>query len=101
MFTRIVLPATAFLLAVSPTAAGLVRLQITEVAPVRFERRGDVVFADFGKDAYGNLRIEFAADPPEGTLQVRLGEKLAGDGAIDREPPGSVNFRELSLLVRP
>lgn len=81
-------------------AATPVPLEITEVKPVRVEQRGQIVFADFGKDAYGNLKIEFATDPPAAVLKVRLGEKLAQDGTIDRVPPGSVNYRELSLSTR-
>ena len=70
-------------------------LQVTEVAPVRVEARGNVLFADFGNDAYGNLKIHFPSAPPAGELTVRLGEKLTDRGAIDRRPPGSVNYREL------
>jgi len=81
--------------------AGAVQLQTTEVAPVVFEKRGNVLFADFGKDAYGNLQIDFSAALPDGVVKVRLGEKLAEDGAIDRKPPGSVSFREVSFLTKP
>jgi len=92
---------TAFLLVVSAMAAEPVRLQITEVAPARFEKRGQVLFVDFGKDVYGNLRIDFSSEPPAGTKSVRLGEKLAEDGTIDRNPPGNVNYREISLAIQP
>lgn len=80
---------------------GPTKLQITPVAPLRLETRGPVYFADFGKDAYGNLEIRFSGSAPAATLTVRLGEKLGADGAIDRTPPGSVNFRELTLTTRP
>jgi len=82
-------------------AADPVELQITPVEPVLFERRGDVFFADFGKAAYGNLQVEFSEDPPVAQLKVRLGEKLGADGRIDRDPPGSVNFREIELYTQP
>ena len=58
-------------------------------------------FADFGQAAYGNLKVEFAGDPPTNGMVVALGEKLAKDGAIDRHPPGSVNFREIKLVPMP
>jgi hypothetical protein len=90
-----VIVATAFLLSAAAIAVEPVRLRVSEVAPVRFEKRGDVLFADFGKDAYGNLRIEFSSAPPVGTVKVRVGEKLAEDGTVDRNPPGSVNYREI------
>lgn len=82
-------------------AADVVPLQVTAVAPVRFEKRGEILFADFGQDAFGNLKIEFPSDPPAAELKVRLGEKLGADGTIDRKPPGSVNFRELTLTTQP
>src|SRR4051812_6464251 len=76
-----------------------VKLEVTPLEPVRFEKRGDIYFADFGKDVYGNLQITFPNDSPATTLTVRLGEKLSADGAIDRKPPGSVSFREVKLTT--
>src|SRR5581483_528500 len=98
---QLVTVAAALSLSAAAIAAEPVRLQISEVAPVRFEKRGDVLFADFGKDVYGNLRIEFSSGPPTGTVKVRLGEKLAENGTIDRNPPGSVNYREIPLSIQP
>ncbi len=89
------------LVAVSAAATESVPLQITPIAPVRFEKRGDVLFADFGEDAYGNLQINFSSDPPTNIVTVRLGEKLGIDGTIDRQPFGSVNYREIFLRVAP
>lgn len=73
---------------------------ITEVTPVRLELRGAVQWADFGEDAYGSLKITLPADAPSGELTVRLGEKLAAAGAIDRRPGGSVNYREVTLPLQ-
>lgn len=80
-------------------AADPIKLQITEVPPVHFDNRSNTLFADFGQDVYGNLRIEFSSDPATETITVRLGEKLAGAGTIDQKPPGSVNFREIPLSI--
>ena len=82
-------------------AAEPVKLETTLLAPVRVEYRGGVTFVDFGRDAYANLRIEFPQAVPAATLIVRLGEKLAVDGTIDRKPPGSVCYREMTLRVGP
>ena len=83
--------------------AALDSLQITPVAPARTTTRDGVLFADFGKAAFATLLVEFADDPPAGEITVRLGEKLAAgtDDAIDRKPPGSVNFIELALQTQP
>lgn len=80
-------------------AAEPVKLLVTPVEPGRVEKRGEIYFADFGKDAYGNLQITLPANAPAATLKVRLGEKLAGDGTIDRKPPGSVSFIEVPLTT--
>lgn len=73
---------------------------VTAVPPERQEIRGDVLFADFGQDAYGTLEVTFRVPPPAGKYVVRLGEKLSADGTIDRKPPGSVNYREIQLVPR-
>jgi alpha-L-rhamnosidase len=75
-------------------------LLVTPVQPVRFEKRGETYFADFGKDAYGNLQITFPGAVPVATLTVRLGEKLGADGTIDRKPGGSINYREIPLTTQ-
>jgi alpha-L-rhamnosidase len=94
------LPILSMLLVVSAAGAEFFRLQITPIAPAHFEKRGDVLFTDFGNDVYGNLQLQFSSASAAGTIMVRLGEKLAGDGTIDRQPPGSVNYREIPLVIR-
>ena len=66
-------------------------------APVHLEKRGNVYFADFGLDYFGNLQLTLPAATPAATYTVRFGEKLNGEGAIDRTPPGSVSFMEVAL----
>ena len=92
---------TATVLALSTGWAEPVKLAVTPVEPTAMEKRGEVWFVDFGKDAYGNLQLTFPGEAPAATLAVRLGEKLDASGAIDRQPPGSVNFRELTLVTHP
>lgn len=93
------------LLTFSAIADGRLKPEVTPVAPVRFEKRGAIYFADFGEDAYGGLKIAISTNtsaaelPPE--LKVRLGEKLDASGAIDRKPGGSVSFREGTMSWQP
>jgi len=88
--------------AVPPKVEEAVPLETTLVAPVSVQQRESVLFADFGRDAYGNLQIDLATAPKRSEIVgIRLGEKLAQDGAIDRHPPGSVNYRELTLPLVP
>lgn len=80
---------------------GPVPLVVDELAPRRMEIRGAAVFADFGQDAYGTVSLEFTAPPPAGEMTIRLGEKLTPAGCLDRTPPGSVNYREIRLVLQP
>ena len=82
-------------------ASAPVCLEVTPVRPAKSVIRGEVLFADFGRDVYGNLEVEFSVDPPASNVTVRLGEKLTEQGAIDRTPPGSVNYRELHFSTQP
>jgi hypothetical protein len=74
--------------------------QITAVAP-------SVILVDFGRVAYGNLRL----DPPanaRGKITIHFGEAFAA-GRINRKPPGSVRYARIeatldgaqSLIVAP
>jgi alpha-L-rhamnosidase len=89
------------LLPLAGGAAERVKLEVTPVSPAVWAKHGEVWFADFGRDAFGNLQLDFPSNPPAAELQVRLGEKLAANGAIDREPGASVNYREVSLSLKP
>lgn len=55
-------------------------------------------FFDFGKAAFGTLRIPLEG---EGRLVVHLGEKLGKDGRLDRRPPGSIRYQKVEVEVRP
>ena len=71
--------------------------EFTAIAPIKIEKRGEVLFADFGLDWFGNLQITLPADAATATLLIRFGEKLNADGSIDRRPPGSVSYLETTL----
>jgi alpha-L-rhamnosidase len=79
--------------------ASIPAIKMHGIEPVRFEKRDATYFADFGKDAYGNLQITLSPGAPAGIMTVRLGEKLDANGAVERNPPGSVSFREITLLT--
>jgi len=82
----------AWLAAMStPAAAGAAPVALAEQAPTQITNvAAGVVLVDFGRVAFGNLRIL----PPEGAtgaIAVHLGESLAG-GRVNRTPPGSVRY---------
>ena len=98
---RLILRATAILaIGGQIHAADAVPLEVTSIEPARLESHGNVCFVDFGKAAYGNLQITLKGRVADGKFTVRLGEKLQGNGEIDRKPPGSVNFREIEVTTR-
>jgi len=74
--------------------------QIEWIKPIAFRKLSDgAYFADFGKDAFATLEINYKTAKPE-TLKIRLGEKLL-EGKIDRNPGGTIRFSEIDLQVEP
>ena len=74
--------------------------QIEKIKPVDLISNSDgSYFADFGKDAFSTLEINYSAKI-SATLTIRLGEKLL-DGKIDKNPGGTIRFTELKLNVSP
>lgn len=71
------------------------------VAPAEIARKGaGHFFCDFGKAAFGTLKLELAADPDERTLEVHLGEALAARHTLDRTPPGCIRYRKMLLPLK-
>ena len=69
---------------------------LVEELPVSVsEAEPGVLLIDFGRVAFGNLKLTPDSVDPDG-VRVAFGEKLF-NGRIDREPPGSVRFREVSV----
>lgn len=58
-----------------------------------------VQFFDFGKDAFGRIRITLSGKANGDTIIIRLGEALK-DGRIDQNPGGTIRFSEYKLVLR-
>ncbi|MDR1102522.1 MAG: family 78 glycoside hydrolase catalytic domain [Tannerella sp.] len=72
-------------------------LQVTDEYPVRTASLGeDCVLLDFGKDAFGRLKVTLSSEKETDTVTVRLGETLR-DGRIDRQPAGTIRYAEYRL----
>ena len=56
-------------------------------------------FFDFGRAAFGTVRLTVHADR-QAPAELCLGEKLDPDGMLDRQPPGCIRCRCLSLDLR-
>ncbi len=79
----------SYLLAVPWVGAAPVHL--VDEAPVAITRAaGGVVLVDFGKVAFGNLRLMPPAGA-KGEITVHFGE-ASSKGRIDRKPPGTVRY---------
>jgi len=74
--------------------------QIDKIAPKVFRARADgSYFADFGKDAFGTLELNYPVNKKK-TIRVRLGEKLK-DGEIDPHPGGTIRYQEVKVKLIP
>jgi len=56
-------------------------------------------FADFGKAAFGTLRLQIESQNTD-SLVVHLGEKLEAPGLIKRNPGGTIRYRFIGLQVK-
>lgn len=56
-------------------------------------------FADFGKAAFGRLRVTLLSERPD-TLTIHLGEALK-NGRLDRNPGGTIRYRSIRLHLIP
>ena len=75
-------------------------LQITDEFPIRIRSVDEsIIFIDFGKAAFGRLRITLTSQKTD-TVIVHLGEH-AQNGRIDRNPAGTIRyaFYKLPLMA--
>ncbi len=70
-------------------------LQKTEQRPILVERREGYVFIDFGKAAFGRLRLTITSDDAR-IVTVHFGEALK-DNRIDRKPGGTIRYSEYGI----
>ncbi len=55
-------------------------------------------FADFGKAAFGTLRVQIESKNQD-SIVIHLGEKLFSHGRIDSNPGGTIRYRRIVLAV--
>ncbi len=59
----------------------------------------NTLFYDFGKAAFGRVKLTIDSPCEGDTLTLRLGEVLTSDGRIDHAPGGSRRFKELKIAT--
>jgi len=74
--------------------------QMDEFVLLEKDIRPGLRFYDFGKAAFGRLKLTAATRSEDDTLIVRLGEVVTRHGRLDPEPGGSRRFREVKLPLR-
>jgi len=74
----------------------------SEIPPASTRLAGDgTLFIDFGRSAFGTLLIPPSRTPQPAGHVVHLGEKLAHDGRLDRNPPGSIRYIRIAQATGP
>ena len=74
-------------------------LQITDELPVQIVNKGNgQTFIDFGRAAYGRLKLTLSSAKETDTVIVHLGESLK-DGRIDRQPGGTIRYTSYPVPV--
>lgn len=55
---------------------------------------------DFGKAAFGQLKLRLSAKDDKDTVSVHLGEAVGADGSINRQPGGTIRYQMYRLPLR-
>jgi hypothetical protein len=73
-----------------------------EEPPVRVLRRADGTdFVDFGKALFGTVILRLRQPVENGEILVGLGECLAAADTVERQPKGTIRFREMAVELKP
>jgi alpha-L-rhamnosidase len=75
-------------------------LQISEQRPISLKMSNNIYLADFGKDAFGQLKIQLYSKTGGDSVEVHLGEILDGSGRINRKPPGKIRYARYFLPLQ-
>lgn len=73
-------------------------LQKSREYPVSLKEVDDnLIFVDFGKDAFGQLSLNLFSENDNDTVWLHFGEALTADQRIDRNPAGTIRYQEYAL----
>lgn len=85
----------------SEEAISIEPLVKTEQRPAEIRTLDDgTLFADFGKAAFGQLRLTLMGGTAPSRLVLHLGERIK-DGRVDREPFGTCRYRRIEMTLLP
>ena len=71
------------------------------IAPVKVVRKdAGHYFVDFGRSAFGTITLSVAEPVDNQEITVHLGESVSNDTTVNRNPGGTVRYRELQITQR-
>jgi alpha-L-rhamnosidase len=71
--------------------------QITDQHPVSLTQKNKVYFADLGKDAFGQLKVDLFSDKEDESVIIRIGETLDANGNLNRKPAGNTRYAQYKI----
>jgi len=72
-------------------------VQITDEYPTAIKQMNDgCVYIDFGKAAFGRLKLTLTSEKGGDTVTVHLSERVK-DGRLDRQPGGSIRYAQYRI----
>jgi alpha-L-rhamnosidase len=74
--------------------------QITDQKPVSLIKNNNVYFADFGKDAFAQLKVNLFSDKDDESVTIRMGEVLDANGSLNRKPGGTIRYAQYKIDLR-
>lgn len=76
-------------------------LEKREIAPVRFVAKDKwSYFIDFGKDAFGTIRLIMDSPEDGHMVEIHLAEALYDETSVERQPPECIRYRKIPLKLR-
>ncbi|MBE7169502.1 MAG: family 78 glycoside hydrolase catalytic domain [Williamsia sp.] len=69
--------------------------------PEHITRIKEITRADFGKDAFGQLKVQLSSGNQHDSVVIRLGEAINPDGSINQKPGGTIRFAQYTLHLLP
>lgn len=68
--------------------------------PTEIKRKAEGhYFIEFEKAAFATLKLTLTGKAEGGTLKIRVGEKRNGKSSVDRNPGGSIVYKEVDLVL--
>ncbi|SEN84672.1 alpha-L-rhamnosidase [bacterium A37T11] len=75
-------------------------LQKTDQLPIVIKKTGTSYQIDFGKAAFGQLKLTLTALADGDTVNVHLGEAAQPNGNLNRKPGGNIRYQQYRLPLR-